>query len=370
VAAELALTFVVLTLAGLLAKSAWKVERTPAGFDPANLVAADLDLRSRPAAEGLRFFERLREELLRTDGVTAAALGQQLPLGAIRATDTFSVASVDLSLASRYDVVSPGYFATLGIAILDGRDFRDSDRADSAPVAILNEELARRIGGGAIGRTIRSGRDGIAARVIGVVHDSKYNDITEPPQPFVYFPMAQKFRQEMHVFVRTRQQDALPTLRGAVRRLDPGVAVAEFQTMTEQAARARAVPRVSALASSSAAAAALFLAVVGLYGMVMTAVQLRAREIAIRAALGSRPSQTITRLVREVAISTVAGLSVGGVVAVPAGRLLAAMLFEVSPADPIVLTVVAAALSLAAACACIVPARRALALDPAALLRN
>jgi hypothetical protein len=297
-------------------------------------------------------------------------MGQQLPLGAIRATDTFSVASVDLSFASRYDVVSPGYFATLGIAILDGRDFRDSDRADRAPVAIVNEELARRIDGGAIGRTIRSGRDGTAARVIGVVHDSKYNDITEPPQPFVYFPMAQKFRQEMHVFVRTRQQDARAPLRDAVRRLDPGVAVAEFQTMTDQAARARAVPRVSALASSSAAAAALFLAVVGLYGMVMTAVELRAREIAIRAALGSRPSQTIARLVREVAISTLAGLSVGIVAAAPAGRLLAAMLYEVSPADPLVLTVVAAALSLSAACACIVPARRALALDPAALLRN
>ena len=237
-------------------------------------------------------------------------------------------------------------------------------------MAIVNEALARRMGGGAVGRSLRGSRDASPLRIVGVVREVTYNGITEASQPFVYLPLAQNFRSGMYVLFRTADRNGLGLLRDSVRALDPGVAVSDFHPMTAQVVAARAVPRTSALISASAAGLALFLAVVGLYGVLMTSVDERAREFAIRTALGATPAEIVRRTAQEGALVVAAGLIAGFCGSMASGRLVGALLYGVGSHDPLVAIAVPAVLVFASALAWLMPARRAATVDPATLLRS
>jgi hypothetical protein len=267
-------------------------------------------------------------------------------------------------------VVSAGYFEALRIRLMRGREFQAGDQENTEPVAVVNETMAARIGGGVIGETVRFGDEPARRRIVGIVSDLKYNAITEPPQPFIYLPLAQVFRPDVWIHIRTHAEEAEALLRNAVRRLDPNVAVSDVHTLSAQLDQARATPRLATRLSGGLALLAVFLAVIGVYGVMSASVENRQPELAIRAAMGASPHD----LVAAVALGWVrvlgAGLAIGMTASLLASGQLAGWLYGVSTRDVIVFTAVPAALIAVSVPAWWIPARRASRVDPATLLKT
>ena len=298
------------------------------------------------------------------------ALGWHAPVSPMRTTARFTTSRSPDVLQARYNVVSPDYFRTLGVRVLAGREFDSRDRREAEAVAIVNDVLAARFQGDAIGQTLQLVNEPKPRRVVGVVRELKYNGITEPSQPFVYLPLAQAFRRDMYVHLRTRAAGAETLLRTELRRLDPDVALSDVRTLSEQVAAARATPRATATMATVAAAIAVLLALVGVYGVLMTSVEQRQRELAIRSALGATPSAIVRGVVREGLTMTLAGLLLGMLASLQAGRLLTSLLYGVEPRDAVVMTIVPLIVLLASAIAWFAPARRAAAVDPVEVFKS
>jgi predicted permease len=373
VASQVAIGCVLLSIGGLLARTAWNVSHVDVGFETSDQVigAVDLNEQGYSPKAGIEFFQRLQDALLREPSVEAAAFGQEAPVGRIRVTNTFAIAGShdDVRFSSRYNVVSAGYFATLGIPLLRGREFSSTDTPASEPVAIVNEQVAARFPDGVLGRLIRIGDTPVSRRIVGVAREIKYNGITEPSQPFVYLPASQAYRPYTIVHVRTRSRNADALLRSVLRSLDPHVPISDVRTMTAQIAEARASQQVAAEVSTGAAGLTMFLAIVGIYGVLTTSVEQRRRELAIRSALGATPGAIVTRVVTEGTVLTAAGLLVGCAISLFSGRLVARLLYQVDPRDALVLTIAPAVVFVASALAWLAPARRAARVDPASALR-
>ncbi len=371
VVAQVALACVMVTVGGLLLKSAWHVERIDVGLETDDIVMGNVGLNDQgyTPISGLTFYQTLYDRLTRHIEVQAVAFEWHPPLASIRVTGSFALPSGEM-VQARYNVVSAGYFRTLRIPVQSGREFDATDRVTAAPVVIVNETLASRFTGGAIGRTVKLSGESMPRTIVGIVGDVKYNGITEPSQPFAYVPMTQVFRSDMFVHVRSRARNAAAILRAEVRALDQHVALSDVRTITEQADDARATPRTSAIVSAGAAAIAVFLALVGLYGVLMTSVEQRRRELAIRAALGAVPRDILARVVREGLGLTAIGLVPGMLASAAAGSFLTDLLFAVSPRDAVVMTLVPVLVLVVSAIAWIAPARRAASVDPVAVLRS
>jgi hypothetical protein len=297
-------------------------------------------------------------------------LGWNVPVGAVRATTTFTLPAPAQPVRARYDVVGTGYFAALAIPLRGGREFGRLDGAQTEPVAIVNETMAHLFRGSAVGQAIRLPGDATPRRVVGIAADIKYNAITESSLPFVYLPAAQAYRPDMHVYVRTRSPGAADAHRLARRTLDPNVPVSGVHTMDEQVATARAVPLTAARVSTGAALVAVFLALLGIYGLLTTSVEGQRRELAIRAALGATPTLIVRRVFVEGAVLTISGVALGLAASAVTGRYMASQLFEVGPFDPIVYALVPILVAAASAAAWIAPALRAASIDPVAVLRG
>jgi putative ABC transport system permease protein len=372
VVAQVALCSVLMTVAGLLGRTAMNVDRIDVGFDVANHLTGTVGLRDQgyTVITGSRFYARLQEELSRRSEVEAVAFGWNAPLTPIRSTAAFAISGSAQSVQARYNVVSAGYFRALGIPLVAGREFEASDTSASEPVAIVNETLATRFSGGAVGRTVTLAQEPLPRRIIGVAREIKYNGLTEPAQPFVYLPLPQAFRADMQVHLRTRGAAGAAILREAVRSLDANVALSNVRTFTEQLDEARAVPHASAVFSTVAAGLAVFLALVGVYGVLATSVQRRTKELAIRTALGARPAEIIRLIAFEGAGLTGLGLLIGVLVSIGAGRFVADLLFGVDPRDGLVFALAPACVFAASAASWIAPARRAATADPVSILRS
>jgi predicted permease len=372
VVAQVALSCLLLTVAGLLGRSAVNVDRIDVGFDVADHVTGTIGLYDQryTAAAGSRFYGRLQDELSRRPEVEAVALGWNAPLTPVRSTAAFLVSGSAQPVQARYNVVSAGYFRTLAIPLLAGREFEAADTSTSEPVAIVNETLASRFGGDAVGRTVKLPQEPASRRIIGVAREIKYNGLTEGAQPFVYLPLPQAFRADMQVHLQTRGAAGATLLREVLRTLDPNVAVSDVRTFTEQLNEARAVPRASAVVSGLLAGLAVFLALVGVYGVLATSVERRNRELAIRAALGARPGEIVRLIAFEGAGLTGAGIVIGVLASIGAGRFVADLLFGVDPRDGLVLALAPLVVFAASAAAWIAPARRAATADPVTILRS
>ena len=372
VIAQVALGCVMLTVAGLLVRSAWQVEQVDVGFRVEDGVLGRVALHDQAYSNvaGLAFYQRLQENLAEHPEVEAVALGWHVPTAAVRTTASFTIAESADVLQSRYNVVSSDYFRTLGIRVRAGREFDGRDGRDAEPVAIVNDALAARVNGDPIGKTLRLAGESAPRRIVGIVREIKYNGITEASQPYVYLPFAQAFRQDMYVHIRTRSAGAETLLRTGLRRLDPNLALSDVRTLGRQVDEARATPRASAVVSASAAAIAVLLALIGVYGVLMTSVDQRQRELAIRAALGATPSEIVGRVLWEGFALTFAGLALGIFASLQAGRFVAGQLFGVEPRDATVMVLVPLIVLLVSAIAWIAPARRAALVDPVAALRR
>jgi predicted permease len=320
--------------------------------------------------------ERMLERARTLPGVRGAALTELLPLSNRAMADTF-VSAGDASAQGVdvfYATVSPGFFATLGIPLVAGRDFAAGDRAGSNAVAIVNETLARRFwpGESPLGRRLAvAGKPSESYEVVGVARDGKYVSLTEPATPYAYFPLAQGAHfNETTVLVRADRGVSLAApMRAAARELDPALPLFQVETLADSLRRNASFRREGTLFVAAFGALALVLAGVGLYGVVAFAVGERRREIGVRMALGARRADVVSLFVRRGARLAAIGVAVGLVASLAVTRLLASMLFGVTPTDLSALAGAAALLAAIALLASAIPARRASRIDPASALR-
>ena len=371
VTVQVAVTCALVVAAGLMARSAWHVASVPHGFVPQGVLIARVHSASDSAAEGQAFHRRLLAELRSDATVASAALGWHAPLGGAMLRVAVETPATSLEIAG--NVVSPDYFRTLGIAVLEGREFTDSDDADAPPVAVVNRTLAERLwpGRSAIGQVLGFPRSGGDRTVVGVVDDTRYASLTERGLPLAYLPLAQRFFPTTFLHVRSATGTAvtLPHLRRLVEGLDPGAPLSDAGLLHERIEAALDRWRTPALLAGLIALATLVLTMGGLYGVVSLAVRQRTRELAVRAALGA-DAASLHRMVlahglRPVAVGALIGLAGSA----PLTRLLGSQLYGIAPHDPPAVAAGLVVLFGAGSFACYLPARRAARLDPAAALR-
>jgi putative ABC transport system permease protein len=382
VAAQLALSVVLLVSAGLLTRSLAALARVEPGFDHLHTMTLQFRLpvaKYKTEAQIADMFTRTLEEMRRVPGVESAALVRATPLNGNGESYPYFVADKPVAdpqaaPTAQLNVVSPGYFATLRIRRLAGRDFSIDDRDGAARVVIVNEQLARHVWPteSALGKRIRiGGNDSSWATVVGVVGTTKHFRLSEDPLDQAYVPYLQRPLIFTEAVVRAAGDPSTlaNAIRGAVWRVDRDQPVWRVRTMDRVLEEARGGPKLTVWLMTAFAAVALVLAAIGVYGVMSYAVARRTQEVGIRMALGARRAQVLAMVLREGMRTIGLALVVGLAVAAAATRLLASQLFGVSTTDPLTFVIVPVLLGLVALAACYVPALRASRVDPLVALR-
>jgi predicted permease len=383
VAVQLALCIVLLVGAALLTRSFLRLEREQLGFDPDHLITAEFRLPATKYTNDTviaQFAEQALARIRAVPGVRSAALLGSVPLsgnwGATSYLPEGRAQPADNVLpTTQINQVTDGFFATMGIALTQGRDFTPEDRMGSPPVVIVNQELARQAwpGESPLGKRLKViGPPDVVATVVGVATTIKQFTLTEPPGPQLYLAKAQSPGIFSSVAARTvGDPDATGNaVREAIWAVDRDQPVWKIRSMRSLLERDVAPHRFTVLLAGSFALLALLLALIGVYGVMAYAVAQRSREIGIRMALGAARG-TVVRMVlwsglRIVAVATVLGLAA----AYGGARLIERQLFNVPPTDLVTFVSVPALLAAVAAIACWVPARRAARVDPAITLQS
>lgn len=381
VVAQVATSLLLLVAAGLSLRGLQRAERIDPGFRVDGAIVASLSPRlagyERPATE--QFYTELEERLAGLPGVTAVTSADRLPLGveinverlapAERAgTPREEWAQIDSA------AVSAGYFSTLGSPLVAGREIARSDTAETQPVVVINETLARRFWptGDAVGRSLVFEDEETPRTVIGVVADGKYRTLGETPRAFVWTPLAQDYASYRTMVVRTSDDPgrALAALRQVVGELDERMVIDRLATLEDAVGTALLVPRMAAAMLGLFGLLGLTLATVGLYGVVAYAVSLRLREMGIRMAMGADRGSVLRLVVGDGLRLALLGVVLGLVAAVAATPLLGDLLYGLSASDPLTFGAVAAFLVAVAALASAIPAWRAARVDPIEALRH
>jgi putative ABC transport system permease protein len=385
VAGEIALALLLLVGAGLMVQSFRRLLAVDPGFRTASVVSARLSL-PRTETDSTRivgFYHDLVERAEALPGVAAAAAVSYLPLRREGARYSFSVEGQPIAEpqsrpSSHFNVVTPGYFGTLDIPLLQGRDFSERDGWAAPNVVVVNRTLARRFwpGENPVGKRLtfddQPDEPGDWLTVIGVVGDVRHLSLVDEVMPQIYAPQSQVALPEMALLVRTSLEPAsvAPAVRGLVASLDPEVPVSEIQELVQVRDASISTDRFRTLVIGSFGLLALALAVIGVYGVISYGVVQRTREIGIRVALGARRAQILRLVVGEGMATVAGGIAVGLVAAAALSRLLVSLLFQVEPGDPGTFLTIALLITGVAIAACVLPARRALRVDPAATLRD
>jgi putative ABC transport system permease protein len=383
VAGQIALALVLLTGAGLMVRSALRLQRTAIGVNADHVLTVRVDLprASYTPEAGVAFYTRLLDRLGAIPGVDSAALGFCPPVsGGCNTTSLWfppkeMPTSTDPLIGIHW--VTPEYFATLGIPLVRGRSFTGRDRAGQPKVVLINEAAARAFFANqdAIGRRIALGQGGFhdgTATVIGIVADVRYRTIDTAATPDAYVPLAQSSQTRMRAFIRSRvdRTALVAAIRGEVQALDPNLPLVEIKTMDERVGDAMWRTRVSAWLLSAFAALALLLTAIGTFGVMAQAVMQRTREIGIRMALGARAQDVLALVLRRALLLTGSGVLAGAAGAFVLTRFIAALLYGVEPHDPLTFAGVTVLLGAVALAACYVPARRATRVDAVIALRT
>jgi predicted permease len=382
VAAQVALSLVLLVGAGLFARSLINLRNVDPGFKSDHLMSFEIDasLNGYPQARMKQLFERLEDSLRESPGVRAVTSAEIAPLSGNDAVSTITVGGYqkkpeeDMNIAENW--VGPGYFSSMGVALIAGREFTRADAATAPRVAIINETMAKYFFGheNPLGR--RMSNNGRTSKpdteIVGVVRDGKYDSLRSAVVRTAFFPWSQdESTSEITFFVRaTGKPEALSgTLRTAVARLDPNLPVFNEQTVETQIDQSIYVDRMIAALSVFFGGLATLLAAIGLYGVMAYNVARRTREIGVRMALGAARANVLWLVMKEVALLAGLGIAVALPAAYGAGRLVNAQLYGVAPADFLVLAAGAVFLAMVAAVAGYVPAWRATKVDPLIALR-
>jgi len=376
---QVGLSFILLVGSALLLESLQKIRTTSPGFTTTSVVTTAVSLVAagydEPRAK--LFQDELIDRLTALPGVQSAAFARVTPLGYGTYSSTPIVVdgyqpSLEEQPALEYNQVSPQYFATLGIPLFSGREFTRTDNENAPPVAIVNQTMVKRYWNGQdpIGRRLQV--KGRWTRVVGVVADSKYESMRETPRPFCYVPLRQDFVKGPALNVRTDQ--SLPALSAALIRevhaLDANLALYEMITLQEQVNRSTSPQLVAVTLVSILGGLALVLAGVGLYAVMSYAVAQGARELGLRMALGANALKLLRLVLSRGLRLTAGGILFGIGAALVLTKLLAQLLYNVSPHDPLVFASALAVMTVTAVSASLLPAWRASRTDPARVLRD
>ena len=392
VAGEVALAMTLLTGAGLLIRTAWRLQRVDPGFDASHVYTARLllpETRYKGGAQIIRTFEQIREAAEQVPGVQNAALVSVVPLS--NSTMSSRVASEDHPLPpdERVDVdirfTSPAYFATMGMKLRDGRDIARTDDANAPLVAVVSASLAQKLWPGerAVGKRIDAMRlsrnEPNYMTIVGVVSDVLDAALNSPPKPTLYMPYTQTqegmwkpMGQSLVLVTRSSPapETIVPALRRAIMTVDRSLPIADGETMEHWLSASVATSRFNTMLLTILGAIALTLAAVGVYGVVAYFVSQRGREIGVRMALGAGP-QDIWQLVLKRGLEPIVwGAAIGLGLSLATMRLLRGQLYGVESEDPTTLVAVLFALICVALLATLVPARRAMRVTPARALTS
>lgn len=378
VVAQVAMSLLLLVCAALFVTSHARATRHDPGFEPDGMLLAGIHLFSGQytAEQGSALYEQLQARLSALPGVQSASLARRVPLGfGGSSSSKLEVEGYEPTPDERMwtfiNEVGPGYFATMRQPLLAGRELGPQDRRGAPPVVVVSQALAEKYCGGiaCVGRRVRWVGDW--RTVVGVVRNIDNRRLGESPAVFAYVPLLQVFRPEVNLHLRTSGDPAAlaPAVRRVVAELAPTLPVFNLRTMRSNISAASFQQRTSALVLAVMGGMALLIAVVGLYAVLAFAIERRTHEIGIRLALGASGGG-VARLVLAHALKVVGiGLGIGMVLSLVVSRLMAGILFGVSPAHPPSYLAGTLVLVAVAALACLAPARRAARLDPMAVLR-
>jgi putative ABC transport system permease protein len=385
-AGQVAIAFVVLAGAGLLGNSLVRLLNVDLGFRPERLTSMFMIVSAIKYDQPRKIHNMLDQALQRiaqVPGVSAVTATTSRPMAGTDAFRVNFVAEGQTPEAAGGNPMLSGegvgadHFRTLGIAIVRGRAFTDADRDSMPRVAIVSQEVAKRVWGNEdpLGKRIRFGTAADTGQlqwmtVVGVAGESRFRDIAQA-SPSVYVPYKQIGANPLYLMVRSSRDlgTLVPAVLNALHEVEPDSHLPEASTLEQIMSKPLARPRFNALLLAMFAGAALLLAAVGIYGLMSSLVGQRTREVGIRMALGARPDQVRGLVLREGMVLSAVGAVVGLVIALVGSGALAAMLFEVKPRDPVTMAGAGLILLVVAVVACYIPARRAARVDPIQALR-
>jgi macrolide transport system ATP-binding/permease protein len=382
VIAQTAVSLMLLASTGLFVKSLIKTQSADPGFDLEHGLfgSIDLDMRNYPEERGELFYRQLRERIAAIPGVKSASFAYLVPLG--DHTNTLWVyregadrSTKKAAMLVDQNTVGVGYFSLMVVPLLRGREFTDRDTAQTPQVVIVNQTLAQDLwpGQDPIGkRVIFSGKTERPREVVGVAKGGKYHDLTEEPLPYIYLPLAQDYNAAMTLHVRTsvKPESLVNAVREAVRRMDPALPVYDVKTMRDHLEVTLWPARLGAALTAVAGLLALFLALVGIYGVMSYTVNQRSREIGIRMALGADRGNLLGLVVRQGMSLALTGIGIGLVLAFLLSLVVTKIHYGISPGDPAVFVATTITFVLVSLIASYLPARRASKIDPMKALRT
>jgi putative ABC transport system permease protein len=384
VVAEVALSIVLLAGAGLMLNSFLRLTHVSPGFRPERILTTEISLpsaRYKEPAQINGFFEQLIGHVRNLPGVEAAGIGMSLPPNLLAISDTFTIEGAPPGKSdpsSPVVLVSSGYFEALGIPILAGRNFTETDRADKPPVVIINETFARRYfpNQSPVGKRMKTGGperpNNPWMEIVGVVGDVKYAGLDVAAEPAYYENYQQAPWSETYIVLRSSSEprSLATSVRQAVWSLDKDLPVANVNTMEDLLSDSVARPRFRTFVFLVLGTLAIVLAVTGIYGVISYLVSQRTREIGIRVALGAQRRTVLNLIIRQGMSLALVGAVIGLVAAFVLTRLMKGLLYGVEATDPLTYASITILLLLVSLAACWIPARRAAKVDPLVALRD
>ncbi len=376
---QVSLSFVLLVGAGLLMQSLQKIHHASPGFATDDVLVTSVNLFDVGYDDGRtrNLQDQLLEQVQGMSSVESASYARVRPFSYVGysnapiATDVYRPGADDAPTVD-YDEVAPNYFSTIGIPLIEGRDFARSDDPSAPPVAVVNEAMAAWYwrGQDPVGKRLQVGDKWMV--VIGVAKNAKYRKMLEPDKPFFYVALSQNPSRQVSLFVRTRRDKAgmARALGGQIHALDPNLPLYEVISMREQVDRQTSTQQVAGMLLAIFGGLALLLATIGLYGVMSYAVSQSTRELGLRIALGAAPSDLLRLVLSRGMALTGIGVALGLLAALALTRLLGYLLYNMSPRDPLSFGSAVLVITLASLMACFFPAWRATRTDPLNALRE
>ena len=383
IVAQVTVSLVLVIAGGLFVRALGRAASIDPGFDQKNVevVMLDLSLSGYRDPDALAFADRLRGRVLAMPGVSSAAFAADLPLdggrmgfGSLRVPGLQPPNGED-SFRTDWNAVSPGYFQTLRMPLVSGRDFGEHDTADAPGAIIINETMARSVWQttDVLGRQFEAsglGDERKTLTVVGIASDAQVDTLGAPVRPMVYVPLKQRFMARVSLVVKSDRGGTIPHIRAAVRELDPKLPVTTAMALEEVTALILIPQRIAGAVAASLGIVVLLLAAIGIYGVMSYSVSRRAREIGIRMALGADRGTVLRLVIKQGAVLTAAGIGLGLALGAAGAQLLRSLLFGVSALDPIAFGGAAVLFGVVSIAASYLPARRATHVDPMLALRT
>jgi putative ABC transport system permease protein len=380
---QVALSVVLVVGAGLFLRTFSSLTTVPLGFEPERVLMAAVNAADErvPPGQRLLMFQRVRDAVRSVPGVADAAFSFLTPVsGPILLRPIEGRSMSERERMSSVNLVSPGWFRTLGTPIVAGREFVDADRTGATPVVVVNEAFLRKFlnSSNPLGQVVRVGIVGPnagSAEVVGVAGDAVYSSLREPAPPTIYFPLAQlQSAPPASLTLTVRSETASPlqmarSITTAIGTVDPDAAIT-FRSLTEQINASLAQERILALLSGFFGGFAVLLAGLGLFGTTAYAVSRRRREIGVRMALGAAPGSVIRLVLGRVCLMIAAGVVIGAAASMWTTQFTASLLFGLEPRDPVTLAIAIALLSGTGLLAALPPAWHASHVDPSVALHS